>query len=118
VVQVSRGAVAAAVCIQTVKTRDVPELRRVEEPQSRMIDDAALQVGVVVVRLEHEEFSTASPVHRVARFGRECETLYKDKTRQQSKTFLVNKRMDLVTRINNDAVPLNLRSMRRRRCCS
>lgn len=71
--------------------RKAPELRRVEEPQSGMIDDAALQVGIVVVSLEHEEFSTASSVHWVTRLGWECETLLHNNKKQEFE-FLVNQR--------------------------
>lgn len=44
----------------------VPELGRVEESKTRVIDDAALKVWVVVVCLEHEKLSAAGPVHWIA----------------------------------------------------
>lgn len=53
----------------------VPELGRVEESKARVIDDAALQVRVVVVGLEHEELSAAGPVHWIAGLRWERETL-------------------------------------------
>lgn len=40
-----------------------------------MIDDAALQVWVVVVRLEHEKLGAASSIHWIAGLGWERETL-------------------------------------------
>jgi hypothetical protein len=40
-----------------------------------VIDDAALQVRVVVVGLQHEELSAAGPVHWIAGLRWECETL-------------------------------------------
>ncbi len=54
----------------------VPELGSVEESEARVIDDAALQVRVVVVRFEHEKLGAAGPIHRIASLGWERETLY------------------------------------------
>lgn len=45
-----------------------------------MIDDAALEVRIVVVSLQHEELGPAGPVHGVARLGWECEALERIRT--------------------------------------
>lgn len=63
------------VCVVYGINVSIPELGRVEESEARVIDDAALQVRVVVVGLQHEELSAAGPVHWIAGLRWECETL-------------------------------------------
>ena len=66
----------------------IPELGCVEESKTRVIDDAALQVRVVVVCLEHEELSAAGPVHWIAGLRWKRETLIwsrKEKAKRKEK---------------------------------
>jgi hypothetical protein len=60
-------------------------LRGVEEPQAGIIDDAALQIRIVVVGLEHKEFGASGSVHGVSSFGREREALRDGKRRVSDK---------------------------------
>ena len=72
----------------------IPELGCVEESKTRVIDDAALQVRVVVVCLEHEELSAAGPVHWIAGLRWKRETLIwsrKEKAKRKEKQ---NKNVD------------------------
>jgi hypothetical protein len=62
---------------------NVPELGCVEESKSRVIDDAALKVRVVVVCLKHEELSAAGPVHWIAGLRWERETLIWSRKRKE-----------------------------------
>ena len=80
-----------------------------------MIDDAALQVRVVVVGLEHEKLGAAGPIHRIASFGWERETLfiYGDKKERENVNFYYKTGTD-----GTGCVPLNRPSRRRRHCCN